>query len=147
MEHALQAAHLAQSEKAPPAMIVAALLHDIGHLLGDGPDAPHEHLGHDWISQHFPAEVSEPVRLHVEAKRYLCATDCSYLQQLSPTSINSLHVQAGPMTDAELDAFEEEPYYPQAVKLRHWDDQAKVEKLPVPALDTYRETIASLLKT
>ena len=147
LEHALQAAHLAQSEQAPPSMVVAALLHDIVHLMDDGPEKPHEHLGHGWVSQHFPAEVSEPVRLHVEAKRYLCATDGSYLQQLSPTSVKSLHVQGGPMTDAELDAFEEEQYYSQAVKLRHWDDQAKVEKLAVPALDTYRETIASLLKT
>jgi len=146
LEHALQAAHLAQADNAPPALVVAALLHDIGHLLGDGPNAPHEQLGHDWISQHFSAEVCEPVRLHVEAKRYLCATNGSYLEQLSPTSVKSLHIQGGPMTDAELDAFEEELYYPQAVKLRQWDDQAKVEKLAVPPLDTYREAITSLLK-
>jgi [1-hydroxy-2-(trimethylamino)ethyl]phosphonate dioxygenase len=146
LEHALQAASLAQAEKAPPNMIVAALLHDIGHLLGDGPESAHEDVGHSWVSQHFPAEVSEPVRLHVEAKRYLCATNPTYLELLSPTSLKSLHVQGGPMTDAELDAFEEEVYYSQAVKLRQWDDQAKTEKLAVPGLDEYRETIASLLK-
>jgi [1-hydroxy-2-(trimethylamino)ethyl]phosphonate dioxygenase len=147
LEHALQAAHLAKTENAPSNMIVAALLHDIGHLLADGPDAAHEQAGHAWISQHFPAEVSEPVRLHVAAKRYLCATNSKYLEQLSPASVQSLHVQGGPMTDTELDAFEEQPFYAQAVALRHWDDQAKTEKLAVPGLDTYRETIVALLKT
>ena len=147
LEHALQAAHLAKTENAPPNMIVAALLHYIGHLLDDGPEAAHEHAGHAWVCQHFPPEVSEPVRLHVAAKRYLCATDAKYLQRLSPASVQSLHVQGGPMTDTELDAFEEQPFYSQAVSLRHWDDQAKTENLAVPGLDTYRETIAALLKT
>jgi gamma-butyrobetaine dioxygenase len=147
LEHALQSAYLAKTENAPPNMIVAALLHDIGHLLAEGPEAEHEHLGHAWVSQHFPTEVSEPVRLHVEAKRYLCATDTKYLEQLSPASVQSLRVQGGPMTDTELDAFEEEAFYKQAVMLRHWDDQAKTENLAVPGLDAYRETIAGLLKT
>jgi gamma-butyrobetaine dioxygenase len=147
LEHALQSAHLAQLEKAPPNLVVAALLHDIGHLMDEAPNAPHEDLGHSWISQHFPAEVSEPVRLHVAAKRYLCATDSKYFGQLSAASVDSLKVQGGPMTDTELDAFEEEQFYSQAVQLRHWDDQAKVEKLAVPALDTYGDLIASVAKT
>ena len=146
LDHALQVAHRAQTEKAPPNLVVAALLHDVGHMLASGPDPAHAQLGHDWVAQHFPPEVSEPVRLHVEAKRYLSATDGTYLERLAPTSLQSLHVQGGPMTEAELDAFEEEVHYPDAVKLRHWDDQAKTETLAVPALDTYRETIAGLLK-
>jgi predicted HD phosphohydrolase len=147
LDHALQVANLAQAEKAPPSLVVAALLHDVGHMLAAGPNPAHADTGHVWVAQHFPPEVSEPVRLHVEAKRYLSATDGTYLERLSPTSVQSLHAQGGPMTDAELDAFEEELHYSQAVKLRHWDDQAKTEKLAVPALDTYRETMAKLLKS
>jgi gamma-butyrobetaine dioxygenase len=105
LEHALQCAHLAQSANAPPSMVAAALLHDIGHLLDDAPNAPHEHLGYSWVAEHFPETVSEPVRLHVAAKRYLCATDGGYHDQLSPASVQSLHIQGGPMTDTELDAF------------------------------------------
>jgi gamma-butyrobetaine dioxygenase len=147
LEHALQSAHQAQTENAPPNMIVAALLHDIGHLLTDAPDAAHEEIGHDYVAQHFPDSVSEPVKLHVAAKRYLCATDAQYLAQLSPASLASLHVQGGPMTDTELDAFEEETFFHQAVALRHWDDRAKIENLAVPGLDTYRATMESLAKT
>jgi len=147
LEHALQSAHLAQTENAPPNMIVAALLHDIGHLLAEAPDAAHEEIGHAYVAQHFPDSVSEPVKLHVAAKRYLCATDAQYLAQLSPASLESLRVQGGPMTDTELDAFEEERFFSQAVTLRHWDDRAKTENLAVPGLDSYRSTIESLVKT
>jgi gamma-butyrobetaine dioxygenase len=147
LEHALQCAHLAQSANAPPSMVAAALLHDIGHLLDDAPNAPHEHLGYSWVAEHFPETVSEPVRLHVAAKRYLCATDGGYHDQLSPASVQSLHIQGGPMTDTELDAFEEELFYPQAVQLRRWDDQSKAEKAAIPGLDAYRDTIARLMKT
>jgi predicted HD phosphohydrolase len=148
LDHALTVAHLAQKEQAPANLVVAALLHDVGHMLaGNAPDPAHAQSGHAWVAQHFPPEVSDPVRLHVEAKRYLSATDGTYLERLSPTSVQSLHAQGGPMTEAELDAFEEELHYPDAVKLRHWDDRAKVENLAVPALDAYRETIAKLLKS
>jgi len=91
--------------------------------------------------------VSEPVKLHVAAKRYLCATDASYLAQLSPASVESLHLQGGPMTDVELDAFEENAFFKEAVRLRHWDDRAKTENLTVPGLASYRDTIQSLVKT
>jgi phosphonate degradation associated HDIG domain protein len=144
LDHALQSAYLAQTENAPPNMIAAALLHDVGHLLDDAPDAAHEEIGHAYVAKHFPNSVSEPVRLHVAAKRYLCATNAQYLGQLSPASLESLRHQGGPMTDTELDAFEEETFFPQAVTLRHWDDRAKTENLPVPSLDTYRATMESL---
>src|SRR5215472_16930409 len=82
-EHALQAAHLAETEGAVDSLVVAALLHDIGHLLHDlpediadqGADAHHEDVGHDWLARYFGPEITEPVRLHVEAKRYLCQVD------------------------------------------------------------------------
>jgi [1-hydroxy-2-(trimethylamino)ethyl]phosphonate dioxygenase len=153
LEHALQAAHLAEQAQAPPAQIVAALLHDIGHLLhgleetvaDDGLDAEHERVGNKWLHAYFPEEVCAPVRLHVNAKRYLCATDSSYLAQLSPASLQSLKLQGGPMTDSEVAEFEEEPYFRQAVQLRRWDDQAKIEDFEVPSLTTYIPHLESLV--
>jgi len=102
--HGLQAALLAEQEEAGNALIVAALLHDIGHLLHDlpediadrGVDTEHESIASAWLSQYFPPAVSEPVRLHVAAKRYLCATEPEYFGELSQASVQSLQLQAGP---------------------------------------------------
>ena len=106
-EHALQAAHFARQSGASAALITAALLHDIGHLLHHLPDhAPdegvddlHEKLAGRWLARWFGAEVVEPVRMHVDAKRYLCAVEPDYRQQLSPASLVSLALQGGPMTE------------------------------------------------
>ncbi len=108
--HALQAAHFAQAEDAPSALVLAALLHDIGHLLDDVPaniadwtvDARHEEVGGRWLARRFGPEVSEPVRLHVPAKRYLCATDAGYFAKLSAASVVTLGLQGGPMTAEAL---------------------------------------------
>src|SRR5580658_4304337 len=107
-EHALQAAYFATREGAGEALVVAALLHDIGHLLGDredmaqhGIDGRHEDSGHDWLASRFSAEIAEAVRLHVDAKRYLCQVHPEYLEKLSPTSQLSLKLQGGPFSDAE----------------------------------------------
>ncbi len=90
-------AHLAEAEQAPANLVVAALLHDVGHMLANnGPDPGHANTGHAWVAQHFPPEVSEPVRLHVEAKRYLSATDGMYLERFSPTSLQSCMPKAAP---------------------------------------------------
>jgi len=105
-EHGLQAAHFARAAGAPPALIVAALLHDVGHLIGNAPDelaewtedAAHERVGGRWLAERFPAEVFEPVRLHVPAKRYLLATDAHYFAKLSPASVVTLKLQGGPMS-------------------------------------------------
>ena len=113
-EHALQAAELAEREGAPDALVVAALLHDVGHLLDGqdedlavrGVDGRHEEEGCAWLSRHFGPEVTEPIRLHVAAKRYLCAVDPSYLAGLSPASRLSLKLQGGPMNPDEVAAFE-----------------------------------------
>jgi phosphonate degradation associated HDIG domain protein len=144
-EHALQAAMLAERSGAPAASIAAALLHDIGHLLHNlpdniaelGSDDVHEQLGYDWLCDHFPPEVSEPVRNHVDAKRYLCAVDREYLETLSPASVQSLSLQGGPMTRQERESFESGPFFEQSIELRRWDDQAKIPHLKTPGLEHY----------
>jgi phosphonate degradation associated HDIG domain protein len=151
-EHALQAAFFARTAGAPPALIVAALLHDIGHLVDDVPsdiadwtmDAHHEQVGSRWLAQHFRPEVSEPVRLHVPAKRYLLATDAEYFAKLSPASVITLKLQGGPMAAPEVAQFETEFFYKDAVRVRQWDDQGKVAGLKTPVLGDYRPLIDEL---
>ena len=148
-EHALQAAELAEQEGAPDALVVAALLHDVGHLLDGqdedlahrGIDGRHEEAGSHWLARHFGPEVIEPIRLHVAAKRYLCAVDPAYRNGLSPASRLSLSVQGGPMGDEERTQFEANPYYRDAIRLRHWDDTAKVPGLEVPGLGHYHDRL------
>jgi [1-hydroxy-2-(trimethylamino)ethyl]phosphonate dioxygenase len=142
LEHALQAAHLAEQTGASPASIVAALLHDVGHLLHDLPDdAPddgvddvHERLGDVWLRKAFEPAVCDPVRLHVAAKRYLCTVDPAYQADLSPASLQSLKLQGGPYNVQEAREFEAEPYFKECVELRRWDDLAKIPGLETPPL-------------
>jgi phosphonate degradation associated HDIG domain protein len=149
LEHALQAAYYAECDHAPAWLVVAALLHDMGHLLHDlpehiadmGVDTRHEDLGHAWLAQYFGPEITAPVRMHVDAKRYLCATDPEYLKQLSPASVQSLQLQGGPFSPAEAHEFEQRPFAGEAVRLRRWDDLAKVPGMPVPELEHYRAMI------
>jgi [1-hydroxy-2-(trimethylamino)ethyl]phosphonate dioxygenase len=151
-EHALQAAYFARSAAAPPALIVAALLHDVGHLVMDVPDdladwvedARHEDVGSGWLAERFPSEVYEPVRLHVPAKRYLCATNARYFSRLSAASVATLKLQGGPMSAAEIARFEQEPHYKEAVRVRYWDDQGKVAGFVAPPFETYRPLLESI---
>jgi len=151
-EHALQAAYFARAAAAPPALIVAALLHDVGHLVMDVPDdladwvedARHEEVGCGWLAERFPSEVYEPVRLHVPAKRYLCATNERYFSKLSAASVATLKLQGGPMSAAEIARFEQERYHKEAVRIRCWDDQGKVAGLVTPQLETYRDLLDSI---
>ena len=148
-EHALQAAHFARKAAAPPGLILAALLHDVGHLVEDVPsdiadwtmDAHHEESGSRWLAQRFRPEVSEPVRLHVPAKRYLLATDAGYFAKLSPASVITLKLQGGPMAVHEVARFETEPFYKEAVRIRHWDDAGKVAGLSTAGLGDFRALI------
>ena len=152
-EHALQAAFFARTAGAPPGLIVAALLHDIGHLVEDVPsdiaewtmDAHHEQIGGRWLARRFRPEVSEPVRLHVPAKRYLLATDAGYFAKLSPASVITLKLQGGPMAAHEVATFETELFYRDAVRVRQWDDQGKVAGLKTPELGDYRALIEALM--
>ena len=113
LEHALQTAFLAEKQGESPAFVVAALLHDVGHMLdglaenpaAQGIDGAHEQLGADWLAARLPAAVSELVRLHVQAKRYLCANDPTYAAHLAPDSVRSLALQGGPMTADESARF------------------------------------------
>ncbi len=125
-EHALQSAYFAQQGGAPALLVLAALLHDIGHLL----------------AQRFPAAICEPVRLHVAAKRYLCATDAQYSAKLSPASVHTLKLQGGPMSANEVAQFESERYFTDAVRVRRWDDAGKVAGLKTPQLAEYGTRIA-----
>jgi predicted HD phosphohydrolase len=132
--HLLQAGALAQQDGAPPSLVAAALLHDVGHLRGAdalageievsgrelmaGSDNNHGERGAQWLAQWFPESVTDPVRLHVAAKRYLCATEPSYFGLLSEASVYTLAVQGGPMTDAEAREFEREPHAADALATR-----------------------------
>jgi [1-hydroxy-2-(trimethylamino)ethyl]phosphonate dioxygenase len=153
LEHALQGALLAEAAGAPSAEIAAVLLHDIGHLLhnlGDdcaehGVDDKHEELGIRFLAKHLPPTVTEPIRLHVAAKRYLCSTDAGYFGTLSPASVTSLKLQGGPMSADEVRAFEANPHYRAAVALRKRDDEAKTPKLPTPPFDHYRPHLEACL--
>jgi gamma-butyrobetaine dioxygenase len=154
LDHALQAAALAQAEGAPPALAAAALLHDVGHLVADDNvgldddltvDAAHEHVGTRFLARWFGPEVTGPVALHVAAKRYLCAVEPGYLDALSASSKRSLHLQGGPMSDADVDAFELRPQCEAAVLVRRWDDRAKVAGLTVADFDTYRPLLSGLV--
>jgi phosphonate degradation associated HDIG domain protein len=153
-EHALQSAHLALAEGAASSLIVASLLHDIGHLLHALPDdAPekgiddlHEELGNRFLMKYFTAAVSEPVHLHVAAKRYLCAVEEDYFALLSEPSVISLELQGGPMSPIECKAFESNPYYLDAIQLRRYDDMAKIPNLGVQPIEFYSNLLKENLK-
>ena len=153
LQHALQVAELARRNRCSDALIAAGLLHDIGQFMDDagnaaealGIDARHETNGSAYLSDHFPCEVTEPVRLHVAAKRYLSAVDTAYLTGLSRASALSLELQGGPMSAAEVQAFETEPFFADAVTLRRFDDMGKQPEWRVPDLASYRPLLESLL--
>jgi phosphonate degradation associated HDIG domain protein len=144
-EHALQSALMAEEEGASPELIAAALLHDVGHLLHDLPDdAPdngvddvHEKLAADWLAGKFKPEVIAAVGLHVTAKRYLCGSDPEYYATLSEPSKVSLALQGGPMSAAECAEFQRHKYFASAIRLRKWDDAAKIPNLPTPSVEHY----------
>ncbi|MDH3579744.1 MAG: HD domain-containing protein [Hyphomicrobiales bacterium] len=160
--HMLQTADLAAKEDASPALVVAALLHDIGHFGTDYPldfedarhaamlaielDHCHEEVGAAVLKTYYGPEVTEPVRLHVPAKRYLCSVDAEYYDGLSETTRHTLRLQGGPMTPAESDAFAAQPFAEDATRLRRWDDLAMVAERAVPDFDHYRGVLSSTMR-
>lgn len=148
LQHGLQCAALATAAAAPPPLVAACLLHDIGHLVA-GPAADssdrHEHLAMPLLRPLFPAAVTAPIQLHVAAKRYLCAVEPAYWAGLSAASQASLLAQGGPYGPAAAAAFMALPYAPDAVQLRRWDEQAKVPGLKTPALADFEPLLWAVL--
>jgi phosphonate degradation associated HDIG domain protein len=145
LEHALQTAALAQDDGAAPALVTAAFLHDLGHLvhdLGESPtlrglDDVHQYAALPFLRGLFDAEVLQPIRLHVDAKRFLCAARPGYYDALSADSKRSLALQGGVFAAEDADAFIRQPYAADAVRLRIWDDRAKRAGAATPSLDHF----------
>ncbi|MBL9033489.1 MAG: metal-dependent phosphohydrolase [Rhodospirillaceae bacterium] len=154
LEHALQCGACAERDGASPALITATLLHDIGHLLHDLPqdiadkgiDTEHESLGSAWLSQHFGPDVTEPVRLHVAAKRYLATVEKGYYELLSAASIQSLKLQGGLMSPEETRKYEAERFAADAIKLRRWDDEGKIVGARTPDLSHFERFVGQALR-
>lgn len=155
LEHALQCAELARSRGLPDRAIAAALLHDIGHLLVDEHDGQnafleqdlnHEAVGAEFLDEWFPREVTDPIQLHVAAKRYLCTTDSTYYDQLSEASKRSFALQGGPLSDEEREQLEGNPHLEIALTLRRLDDQGKVAGKPCPAIEDFAGEVGRSLR-
>ena len=153
--HMLQSAAQACSLEAPRPVVVAALLHDVGHFLspegeaatGRGRELDHEAIGAAWLSRGFGEEVTAPIALHVSAKRYLCAVEPGYFDRLSQASRLSLVVQGGVMTQADIATFEEEPAFAAALMLRRCDDTGKDASVQTRSLPDYRELMETCLRS
>jgi len=144
-EHMLQGAQLAEQAGANDDLVAAALLHDIGHYTNEfpenamekGTDNRHEEAGAAVIAPYFPALVTDCVRWHVDAKRYLCATDPQYFDRLSAASVHTLKLQGGPMSDEEVAAFRKQPHLDAIIQVRKWDEAGKVPSTPTPPFAHY----------
>ena len=156
LQHALQAAALAEAKGLPSSMVIACLLHDVGHMvhsLGEAPaevgvDDRHEELGANWVRRHFGQAVSEPIRLHVQAKRYLCSVDPVYEASLARDSVISLALQGGPLSLNEQEEFLRTPFAQEAISLRQIDKTAKDPMAITPTLEDIldRHLTAALAK-
>ena len=154
LEHALQSGLLAEAAGADDALIAAAFLHDLGHLLnrqGDTPSARgiddlHQYYALPFLRPVLPDSVLEPIRLHVDAKRYLCAVDEAYFGYLSADSVRSLELQGGIFSADQARDFAARPYAEDAVRLRRWDDLAKVAGKPTPDLAHYLQLVERVMR-
>jgi phosphonate degradation associated HDIG domain protein len=154
LEHALQCATLAQENQASPELITACLFHDLGHLvhnLGEnaakkGVDDRHEYRAIRWLKPLFSEAVTEPIRLHVEAKRYLCAVDSDYYSGLSANSRQSLKLQGGRFSIQEIAMFVSLPYAKDAIQLRRLDEAAKIPERITPFLEDFMAVLETSLR-
>ena len=156
IEHQLQAGALAACSGASDALVVAALLHDVGHMVGeqdaavamaDNVDAHHDVVGARWLAHWFGPDVTEPVRLHVAAKRYLVTAEPDYAARLSAASVHTLRLQGGPMSVAETAEFVALPHAAGAIALRRFDEAAKDAAISAPPLATHHDLLARVLRT
>lgn len=153
-EHMLQAAHLAAKDGCSNEIVVAALLHDYGHLVCNlpndtfykGKDNYHEDAGAAALNDWFKEEIVSAIELHVQAKRYLCATTTTYFNKLSPASVMTLKVQGGPMNEDEIKEFESKVGYEIALKVRVYDDLGKEKEMSRPELEHYIPMMKACLK-
>ncbi|WP_085904201.1 HD domain-containing protein [Kiloniella majae] len=144
-EHMLQGAQLAEKAGATDALIAAALLHDIGHYTNEFPDDAlekginnhHDEAGAAVLEKFFPPVITECVRQHVAAKRYLCAKDEAYFSRLSDASIHTLNLQGGPMSEAEMQELEKNPHLKEIIQVRYWDDEGKDPAVTTPPYEYY----------
>ena len=154
LAHAVQSAHHAREQGLSSSVVVAALLHDIGHMvhqLGEHPaaqgiDDQHEVIGANWLVRYFEEDVTEPIRLHVAAKRYLCTVEADYFSKLSKDSIESLALQGGQMSEAELKTFQASRYWQDAVALRRIDEMAKDPHGPMPHFEEFTKELLISMK-
>ncbi|NML34869.1 phosphonate degradation HD-domain oxygenase [Paraburkholderia antibiotica] len=154
LEHALQSGTLAEAEGASDELVAAAFLHDLGHLLNlqgktptqQGIDDLHQYFALPFLRPVLPEAVLEPIRLHVDAKRCLCAIDAAYFGQLSADSVRSLKLQGGVFSDEEAEAFRRKPYAEDALRLRRWDDRAKERNRATPDIDHYLGVVERVMR-
>lgn len=149
VEHMIQTAELAREAHAPSWLVVAALLHDIGHILlpnaaeaqDGGIDLHHDEVGARWIAKRFPNNVVEAVRLHVDAKKYLVSTDQSYFDLLSEASKRTLEIQGGIFSKEEAEQFINRKFAREAILLRLWDDAGKIRGLSISTIYNFKEDL------
>ncbi len=153
-EHMLQCAELAEQAGASDEIIAAALLHDVGHFTHEfasdaakqGIDSVHEAAGARVIEAYFPPLVTDCVRHHVAAKRYLCATEPAYFARLSQASVHSLELQGGPMSEAEVAEFAQNPHLEAILQVRKWDDTGKDPSHKAPSFDHYMPVLERVVR-
>jgi phosphonate degradation associated HDIG domain protein len=154
LEHALQSGALAEEERASDELVAAAFLHDVGHLLnrqGETPTARgvddlHQYFALPFLRAVLPQAVLEPIRLHVDAKRCLCAVDETYFGLLSADSVRSLALQGGIYSPDEAQAFLQKPYSEDALRLRRWDDRAKEANRSTPDIEHYLRVVERVME-